>query len=278
MEFCANQEKSLSKIAASTSKDVSIRDESSGIQQLKKFQMSLTTKNPGQPQYCPFVSNDQEDGVQWLENNHTISVNSDDVTVRKIDASPSNACVFTDSLYKSQALIGLKSMNSDLEKTINDTPVFPRTPEQVELGQKEFGMNSNLSIGKTASKSPGFCFLNTSTPKSTEFNLFGKTAFDLSNTPEQMTDNQMSANQFEFSSLFFKKTPEKGNSANITSNLLSSQKDIGMDSPSNGQPFTFSFQSDMSSNNFGNSKDEFSFGFSFGQDQKSSQPGLFKFF
>ncbi|GCC24807.1 hypothetical protein chiPu_0003209 [Chiloscyllium punctatum] len=76
----------------------------------------------------------------------------------------------------------------------------------------------------------------------------------------------------------FGQGPEKGHSSNITSNLLSSQKDVGMDSPSNGQPFTFSFQSDMSSNNFGNSKDEFSFGFSFGQDQKSSQPGLFKFF
>ncbi|XP_048393605.1 uncharacterized protein LOC125455538 [Stegostoma tigrinum] len=185
----------------------------------------------------------------------------------------------TQDVHASIAQIGLKSMNVDPEKTINDTPhILPRTPEQVEPGQKEFGMNSNLTTGKTPLKSPGFCFLNTSTPKSTEFNLFGRTAFDLSNTPEQMTDNQMSSGQFEFSSLFFKKTSEKGYSSNITSNLPSSQKDIGMDSPSNDQPFTFSFQSDILSNNFGNCKDEFNFGFSFGQDQKSSQPGLFKFF
>ncbi|XP_067847143.1 protein SIX6OS1-like [Heptranchias perlo] len=88
----------------------------------------------------------------------------------------------------------------------------------------------------------------------------------------------MSANQFEFSSLFFKKTPEKGYSSNITSNLQSPQKNIGMESPSNEQAFTFSFHSDPPSNNFENSKDEFSFGFSFGQDQRSSQSGLFKFF
>ncbi|GCB61106.1 hypothetical protein scyTo_0006989 [Scyliorhinus torazame] len=92
-----------------------------------------------------------------------------------------------------------------------------------------------------------------------------------------MADN-LPANQFEFSSLFFKKTPEKDYSSNITSEDQSSQKDIGMESPSNEQPFAFSFQSDRNSNNFGNSKDEFSFGFSFGQDQRSSQPGLFKFF
>ncbi|XP_078419529.1 uncharacterized protein LOC144693561 [Cetorhinus maximus] len=196
-----------------------------------------------------------------------------------MDASQSKACVLTDSLYKSQTQIALKSMSGDPEETRSDTPqIFLRTPERVEPGEKEFEMSSNLPHEKTPSKSPGFCFLNTSTPKSTEFNLFGRTTFDLTNTPDQMTDNQMSANQFEFSSLFFKKTPEKGCSSNVISKFQSSQKDIGMESPSSEQPFTFSFQSDINSNNFGNSKDEFSFGFSFGQDQRSSQPGLFKFF
>uniref|UniRef100_UPI00398E9CA3 protein SIX6OS1-like isoform X2 n=1 Tax=Pristiophorus japonicus TaxID=55135 RepID=UPI00398E9CA3 len=250
--------------------------ELSGLQQQKNFQMALATKNQGQTQYCPFVPKDQKDTVQWFENNPTMSVKSDDATVRKLVASQSKPCVVTDSLYKSQAQIGLKSMSGDPKETTDDTPqMFPRTPEQVEAGQKEFEMNSNLSLEETPSKSPGFCFLNTSTPKSTEFNLFGRTAFD---TPEQVTDNQMSDNQFEFSTLFFKKTPEKGYSTNITNNHQSSQKDIGIESPSTEQPFTFSFQSDLPPNNFGNSKDEFSFGFSFGQDQRSSQPGLFKLF
>uniref|UniRef100_UPI00398E4440 protein SIX6OS1-like isoform X4 n=1 Tax=Pristiophorus japonicus TaxID=55135 RepID=UPI00398E4440 len=283
MEFCVtsvqNHEKSLSKIAAAAPQDTqaSIRiPELSGLQQQKNFQMALATKNQGQTQYCPFVPKDQKDTVQWFENNPTMSVKSDDATVRKLVASQSKPCVVTDSLYKSQAQIGLKSMSGDPKETTDDTPqMFPRTPEQVEAGQKEFEMNSNLSLEETPSKSPGFCFLNTSTPKSTEFNLFGRTAFD---TPEQVTDNQMSDNQFEFSTLFFKKTPEKGYSTNITNNHQSSQKDIGIESPSTEQPFTFSFQSDLPPNNFGNSKDEFSFGFSFGQDQRSSQPGLFKLF
>ncbi|XP_038631670.1 protein SIX6OS1-like isoform X2 [Scyliorhinus canicula] len=252
--------------------------ESSGKQQPKNFQMALATKKPGQTQYCPFVSKDQEDSAQWLENNSIMSVNSDDITVRTMDASQSKACIHTDSLHKSQAQVVLKSRNGDPEETTNDTPwIFPRTPEHIEPGEKEFEMNSNLPHENIQSKSPSFCFLNMSTPKSTEFNLFGRTAFDLTNTPEQMADN-LSANQLEFSSLFFKKTPEKDYSPNRTSEGQSSQKDIGMESPSNEQPFTFSFQSDRPSNNFANSKDEFSFGFSFGQDQRSSQPGLFKFF
>ncbi|XP_072351047.1 uncharacterized protein [Scyliorhinus torazame] len=148
--------------------------------------MALATKNPGQTQYCPFVSKDQEETAQWLENNSIMSVNSDDITVRTMDASQSKACILTDSLHKSQAQVVLKSRNGDPEEMTNDTPwIFPRTPEQVEPGEKEFEMNSNLPHENIQSKSPRFCFLNMSTPKSTEFNLFGRTAFDLTNTPEQ---------------------------------------------------------------------------------------------
>ncbi|XP_069772390.1 protein SIX6OS1-like isoform X2 [Narcine bancroftii] len=276
MELCAtpipNHEKSLAKVSVGVPQDTQNSINTSElIHQQKNFQMPLATKNQGQVQYCPFVLQDQEAPISWLENNLPISANADERTVRKMDASQSKAFVVTESIYNLQS--------GDREETTDDIPqMFLRTPEQVEREQKEFEIrNSYLPIEETPSKSSGFSFLNTSTPKSTGFNLFGRTPFDLSDAPEQVTENA-TVNQFEFSSLFFKKTPEKAYTSSVTSNLQSPPKDIGMASPSSEQPFTFSFQSDLSSNNYGNSKDDFSFGFSFGQDPKSNQPGLFKFF
>ncbi|XP_059844002.1 protein SIX6OS1-like [Hypanus sabinus] len=270
MEF-SKHEQSLTKVFAVVPEDSqnSIKTpEVSGIHQQKIFQMTLATKNEGQPQSCPFVRQDQEAPVSWLENNLPIS---DDGTMGKVDTGQSKAFVRTESIYNSQ--------DGDTEEAAKGmTQIFPRTPEQVESRQKEFEMNSYLQCEETPSKSPGFSFLNTSTPKSTGFNLFGRMPFDLTETPEQVTDNHSTVNQFEFSNLFFKKTPEKHCTSNVTDNLQSSSKDSGMASPSSEQPFTFSFQSDLSSNNYGNSKDDFSFGFSFGQDQRSNQPGPFKFF
>ncbi|XP_055496298.1 protein SIX6OS1-like [Leucoraja erinacea] len=274
MEFCTslpNHEKPLVNVSAAVPQDTqnSMKTpEISGSHQQKKFQMTLATKNQGQAQYCPFVPQDQEAHVSWLENNLPIS---DDGTMRKMDANQSKAFVRAESTYNSKA--------GDTEEATDVTPqIFSRPPEQDETEQKEFEMNSYLPLEETPLKSSGFSFLNTSTPKSTGFNLFGRMPFDLTDTPEQETDTHNNVNQFEFSSLFFKKTPEKAYSTNVTSNLQSPPKDIGMMSPSSEQPFAFSFQSDLSSNNYGNSKDDFSFGFSFGQDQRSTQPGLFKFF
>ncbi|XP_078263321.1 uncharacterized protein LOC144597671 [Rhinoraja longicauda] len=275
MEFCTslpNHEKSLVNVSAAVPQDTqnSMKTpELSGSHQQNKFQMALATKNQGQAQYCPFVPQDQEAHGSWLENNLPLS---DDGTMRKMDANQSKAFVRAESTYISKT--------GGTEEVTNVTPqIFSRPPEQDEMEQKEFEMNSYLPLEETPLKSSGFSFLNTSTtPKSTGFNLFGRMPFDLTDTPEQETDTHINVNQFEFSSLFFKKTPEKAYSTNVTSNLQSPPKDIGMMSPSSEQPFTFSFQSDLSSNNYGNSKDDFNFGFSFGQDQRSTQPGLFKFF
>ncbi|XP_078516469.1 protein SIX6OS1 [Lissotriton helveticus] len=153
-----------------------------------------------------------------------------------------------------------------------DTPVFPETPEDNECHQNRgmpvlmktpelarsrgqlpktptFEMNQNFGCDVSTEKSPSFSFLMTSTPKTSRFNLFESSLFGTPNSPEQ--NNECFPN------------------SNINP-TTSDQKDIGdiFGKMDREDEFAFSFPSE-SSHAFGDAKDDFSFPFSFGQDQKS---------
>uniref|UniRef100_A0A4W3GSL1 Protein SIX6OS1 n=1 Tax=Callorhinchus milii TaxID=7868 RepID=A0A4W3GSL1_CALMI len=178
-----------------------------GIQQQTCFQITPATKNQGQIQYRSLVPKNQTDTLQWLQSTATTSANSD---TDEMNSSQYKSHIPSDSLYKSPAQIDPKSVNDDQEETTNKTSqMFSRTPEYAGPSQKEFEMDCNPQHEKTSSESPRFSFLGVSTPKTSGFDMFGRLAFGFPDTPEQVNDRQMAGNQFEFSSLFFKKTVQK---------------------------------------------------------------------
>ncbi|KAM9149418.1 protein SIX6OS1 [Pangshura tecta] len=109
-----------------------------------------------------------------------------------------------------------------------------------------------------APKSPAFSFLMPCTQKSPGFNLFDSSVFGAENSSGQ-TDESYSA-------------------GNV--NPISPHKDIGslFGKSENEDAFTFSFSSELSSHEYGDRKDDFSFPFAFGQDQRSSHSSPLKGF
>ncbi|XP_069483796.1 protein SIX6OS1 [Ambystoma mexicanum] len=173
---------------------------------------------------------------------------------------------------------------------LSKTSVFPRTPEPplfsrtsdpsegqqkpaiasflktTELIQNKgqfsktctFENDHNPGHEVAAAKSPSFSFLMTSTPKTPRYNLFESSLFGTPNSPDQTSES--------FSDSNINPTP-------------SPQKDIGtLFGKMDGEDgFAFSFPTE-SSETFGDAKDDFSFPFSIGQDQKSPQASSFKLF
>ncbi|XP_067411284.1 protein SIX6OS1 [Emydura macquarii macquarii] len=116
----------------------------------------------------------------------------------------------------------------------------------------------NLGCEGQEPKSPAFSFLMSCTQKSPGFNLFDSSVFGAENSSDQ-TDESYSA-------------------GNV--NPISPQKDIGslFGKLESEDAFTFSFPSESSSHTYGDGKDDFSFPFAFGQDQRSSHSSSLKGF
>ncbi|XP_029454030.1 protein SIX6OS1 isoform X3 [Rhinatrema bivittatum] len=206
-----------------------------------------------------------------------------------------------DSAYASQIILDVPPVMQDVLKecymTTEDDPIrreensgifsrtpesflFPRTPEQsvfpTNLVTSTFARNAESTVNKEelsktptfeltnnigcegqTSKSPAFSFLMTSTPKSPQFNLFESSVFETTNYSDQQNDSYSDGNV----------------------NPASPQKEMGsLFGKLERDEFAFSFHPEPSPHTFGNGKDEFSFPFSFGQDQKSSQVSSFKSF
>ncbi|XP_065258641.1 protein SIX6OS1 [Emys orbicularis] len=127
---------------------------------------------------------------------------------------------------------------------------FPKTPP--------FELNHNLGCEGPAPKSPAFSFLMPCAQKSPGFNLFDSSVFGAENSSDQ-TDESYSA-------------------GNV--NPISPHKDIGslFGKSENEDAFTFSFPSESSSHEYGDGKDDFSFPFAFGQDQRTSHSSSLKGF
>ncbi|NXQ55171.1 S6OS1 protein, partial [Anthoscopus minutus] len=108
----------------------------------------------------------------------------------------------------------------------------------------------NLGCGEGTSKSPAFFSLMNFSQKSPGFNLFESSLFGAQNSADETEEN------FSVGNL----------------NSLSPHKDRSFfGKPDNDDAFAFPFPSGLPSHAFGDGKDDISFSFAFGQDQRSSQ-------
>ncbi|NXN82808.1 S6OS1 protein, partial [Bombycilla garrulus] len=116
----------------------------------------------------------------------------------------------------------------------------------------------NLGCGEGTSKSPGFFPQMNFFQKSPGFNLFDSSLFGAQNSSDETEENYSMGNL----------------------NSLSPHEDIGsfFGKPENEDSFAFSFLSEPASHAFGDGKDDVSFSFAFGQDQRSSQSPSMKGF
>ncbi|NXR99139.1 S6OS1 protein, partial [Oxylabes madagascariensis] len=109
----------------------------------------------------------------------------------------------------------------------------------------------NLGCEEGTSKSPAFFSVMNFSQKSPGFNLFDSSLFGAQNSSDETEENYSVGNM----------------------NSLSLHKDIGnlFGKPENEDAFVFPFHSESTSHAFGEGKDDVSFSFAFGQDQRSSQ-------
>ncbi|XP_012579887.1 PREDICTED: protein SIX6OS1 [Condylura cristata] len=144
-----------------------------------------------------------------------------------------------------------------------EIPIFLRTPEPVKVPESlekllfpkttSFEINRNtIPEGQTQKESPAFSFLTSYTSRSPGLNLFDSSVFDSETSSYQFNEHYSSGNL----------------------NPLSSQNETGnlFGKPEREEAFTFSFPSDSSTG-----KDDFSFPFSFDQNQ-STVPSAVKGF
>ncbi|NXH96743.1 S6OS1 protein, partial [Pachycephala philippinensis] len=116
----------------------------------------------------------------------------------------------------------------------------------------------NLGCEEGTSKSPAFFSLMNFSQKSPGFNLFDSSLFGAQNSSDETDENYSVGNL----------------------NSLSPHKGIGnfFGKPENEATFAFPFASELTSHAFGDGKDDVSFSFAFGQDQRSSQSPSMKGF
>ncbi|XP_068005279.1 protein SIX6OS1 isoform X1 [Melanerpes formicivorus] len=122
-------------------------------------------------------------------------------------------------------------------------PQFSKTPP--------FDFIHNLGCEEGTSKSPAFFSLMNFSQKSPGFNLFDSSLFGAENSSDEIEEGYPVSNL----------------------NPLSPQKDIGslFGKSESEDAFAFPFPSGPTSHAFGDGKDDFSFPFAFGQDQRSSE-------
>ncbi|KFV47010.1 Protein SIX6OS1, partial [Tyto alba] len=138
----------------------------------------------------------------------------------------------------------------------SETPEFVGTSDS--KGKKPrssktppFDFIHNLGCEEGTSKSPAFFSLMNFSQKSSGFNLFDSSVFGAENSSDE--------------------TEEGYSAGNL--NPLSPHKDIGslFRKSESEDAFVFPFLSESTSHAFGDGKDDFSFPFAFGQDQRASQ-------
>ncbi|XP_008564166.1 PREDICTED: protein SIX6OS1 [Galeopterus variegatus] len=211
----------------------------------------------------------QSNCKQWFEKGDTDAECGDKGTVTQLRESKcTSQAVYTEHFGKP-----IENNGDEVEERPEnfpqtpETPIFLRTteaektPESVEKIQLPktplFEINRNKNAvpeGQTQKESPGFSFLMSYASRSPGLNLFDSSVFD----------SEVPSDQFN----------ERYSAGNI--NPLSSQQEIGnlFGKPEGEDAFTFSFPSEASTHAFGAGKDDFSFPFSFEQDQNSIPSSL----
>nr|XP_033806686.1 protein SIX6OS1 isoform X2 [Geotrypetes seraphini] len=260
-------------------------------QKYKEFTVNTRT-NCGQDPSVTSLQNQMQFRLH-VPQRQTKGKNGSQFTATETDNSDSTkaASKTRDSAYASQAIhkesfttpeevTDRLEENSDIFSRIPECLQFPRTPEQSffpttsvtstfmqssesTVNKEEFSktptfeQTNNVGCEGQTSKSPAFSFLMTSTPKSPHFNLFESSVFETTNSSDQQYDSYSDGNV----------------------NPASPHKEMGcLFGKLEKDEFTFNFHPEPSSQAFGNGKDEFSFPFSFGQDQRLSQTSSFKGF
>ncbi|XP_058150916.1 protein SIX6OS1 [Dasypus novemcinctus] len=203
--------------------------------------------------------------TQWFEKGDADAESGDKGTVRQLRESKA---VFMEHFEKQ------KENNSDeaeeRAEKFPETPEIPiflrtevvKTPESLEKLQfsktPSFEINRNtIPEGQAQKESPGFSFLMNYTSRSPGLNLFDSSVFDSEIPSDQFSEHYSAGNL----------------------NPLSSHQDIGnLFGKPEEDAFTFSFPSDSSTHAFGAGKDDFSFPFSFEQDQNSAHSSSLKGF
>ncbi|XP_012984607.2 protein SIX6OS1 [Melopsittacus undulatus] len=177
-----------------------------------------------------------------------------------------------DYSYRPQGINTNLKPNEDNPDTAEESSQhFLRAPETREFvgtpdskGKKtqfsnlpSFDFIQNLGSEEGTSKSPAFFSLMGFTQKSPGFNLFAS-VFGAENSSDETEEGYTVGNL----------------------NPLSPQKDIGslFGKSENEEAFSFPFPSESTFHAFGDGKDDFSFPFAFGQDQRSSQSSPVKGF
>nr|XP_020141349.1 protein SIX6OS1 isoform X2 [Microcebus murinus] len=209
---------------------------------------------------------------QWFEKGDTDAEYGEKGTIRQLrEPKCTSQAIYTEHFGKPV------ENNSDEveEKAENlsptpESPSFLRTPEAVKTPESLdklqfpktplFETNRNRNAApevQTQKESPGFSFLMSYTSRSPGLNLFDSSIFDTENSSDQFNEHYSSENL----------------------NPLSSQQEIGnlLEKPGE-DAFTFSFPSATSTHAFGAGKDDFSFPFSFEQDENSTPSSSLKGF
>ncbi|KAK2502903.1 hypothetical protein MC885_001606, partial [Smutsia gigantea] len=178
----------------------------------------------------------------------------------------------TESSYPSQVVCAeqfvkpTENNNEEVEERAEnfpetpEVPLFLRTPEAVRTPESlekllfpktpSFETNRNIMPeGQTQKESPALSFVMSYASRSPGLNLFDSSVFDSEALSDQFSEHYSARNL----------------------NPLSSQQEIGnlLGKPEEDS-FTFSFPSDSSVHTFGAGKDDFSFPFSFEQEQNST--------
>ncbi|XP_006144875.1 protein SIX6OS1 [Tupaia chinensis] len=205
---------------------------------------------------------------QWFEKGDTDAECGNKGTVRQLrEGKCTSQVVYAEHFGKP---IGNNSTEGEREGAENfpqtpEIPIFLRNPEPVKTPESlekiqfpktpSFEINRNAGTEtQTQKESPGFSFLMSCTSRSPGLNLFDSSVFDSESSSDQFNEHYSAGNL----------------------NPLSSQQEIGnlFGKPEGEDAFTFSFPSDSSTHTFGAGKDDFSFPFSFVQDQNSVPSSL----
>ncbi|XP_069713203.1 protein SIX6OS1 [Phaenicophaeus curvirostris] len=162
-----------------------------------------------------------------------------------------------------------ESNEDNPDRADESTEHFLRAPETPDFGGTHDLKGKKTLFPKTppfdfldceegTSKSPAFFSLMNFSQKSPGFNLFDSSVFGAENSSDEIEGSYSVGNL----------------------NALSPQKDTGslFGKSESEDAFTFPFSSESTSHAFGDGKDDFSFPFAFGQDQRSSQPPSVKGF
>ncbi|XP_045422157.1 protein SIX6OS1 [Lemur catta] len=252
--------------------DTQVFNDSAVNKQSKCSQVTAIKSSQNFMQFRLLTPQKQSNCNQWLEKGDTDAEYGDKGTVRQLrEPKRISQAIYTEHFGKP-----IENNSDEIEEKAEnlsstpESPLFLRTPEAVKtpesLAKLQFlktplcEINRNRNAAPEVQKlkeSPGFSFLMSYTSRSPGLNLFDSSLFDAENSSDQFHENYSSENV----------------------NPLSSQQEIGNLFEKPGEDtFTFSFPSVTSTHTFGAGKDDFSFPFSFEQDENSAPSSSLKDF